>query len=306
MQRRVFLDDECDAHFKERGFVRLPLLTGDEVEALKRRIDVLRPDDSFAPEGRRVTFHCSFLDTNKQYRRQVWDLLEPLFRPIIDKHLSGFRALQCNIYVKPPGRGYFIMHQNWPALDNLDDTSLTLWCPLVDADETNGVLRLIPGSHKLLPHVQGPESLSFLETVDGLDDVIESLPFKAGEGVIFDDSLLHGSEPNRSDDARFALQLILVPEDAVPTFHFRDGDDRFELIEADTDFWLSYDASQLLSRQPEWKSLGFVANRNRRITPKEFKRLLSRRPRRGWAARTGRAAGAGLAQLLSMRARKQP
>jgi hypothetical protein len=258
------------------GLVRCPMLDPGQVQELLAQLAALQPDDRFAPEGTDVSYHCSFLDANRDYRRAVAEMARRAVAPVVESVLVDYEVLQANFYVKPSGAGEIGLHQNWPALTSLDDTSLTVWCPLVDVDPANGALRYVPGSHKLLPQVQGPESTSYFEQVlPRIDDLVETLTLRAGEGAIFDDGLIHGSERNTSSAARIALQVICVPRDETPVFYFRADGATFELIEAPPEFWLAHDLADLRRRQPGWSSLGFVRSRNRDLDEAELRRLLA-------------------------------
>jgi len=50
---------------------------------------------------------------------------------------------------------------------------------------------------------------------------------------------------------------------------------RFELIAVDSEFFIGTNFTDLFTRRPEWKSLGFVRNRNRYPTEEEFAALLA-------------------------------
>jgi ectoine hydroxylase-related dioxygenase (phytanoyl-CoA dioxygenase family) len=256
------------------------MLTPAEVKRALDRIRLLQPNDGFAPRTSQWTYHCSFLDAHLAYRREALALGKELFTACVERHLVGYRILQCNIYVKPPGVGEINLHQNWPAIADLSDTSLTLWCPLVDVDEENGVLKYIPGSHKLLPHVQGPDCHSFVEGMEAdLQDLLEWEALAAGEGIFADDSLIHGSEPNRSAQPRIAVQLILVPADATPAYFHKVDDDVFEIVEADDDFWVRHQHQDLRVRQADWRHIAFVRNENRSVPKGELEALLRDGPR---------------------------
>ena len=51
------------------------------------------------------------------------------------------------------------------------------------------------------------------------------------------------------------------------------------MVEAPPEFYLSSDILDLTQRQPDWKSLGFVENRNRFIDEEEFVALLAEGPK---------------------------
>ncbi|HEY7811215.1 MAG TPA: phytanoyl-CoA dioxygenase family protein [Allosphingosinicella sp.] len=292
--------------------MRRPMLSAEEVRFALASIAEMRPGDNFAPQATSWTYHCSFLDTDLAYRREAWGLGTKLFVRFVEESFHDYRIIQSNIYVKPPGTGQFGLHQNWPATADLNETTLTLWCPLVDVDEENGVVQFLPGSHKLLPHVQGPQSESFFEDlIPDLRPHLKWEPLPAGEGMIFDDALLHGSEPNRSATPRIAIQLILVPAESTPAFFYKVDDETFEIVRADWDFWLRHQHRDLLSRQPEWEHLAFVKSENRAVSLSEFEALLAAGAEIQWRglslervshAETGTAGGRGFLRRLLGRA----
>jgi hypothetical protein len=281
--RKIFFDGDLQERFRDSGYVHVPMLASEEVERILSVLETMRPADNFAPKGESAfgrTYHCSFLDRSIEYKRQTHELIKGIFAPHIDRYLNGYEILNCNFYVKPPGTGEFVIHQNWPAIADLNDTTVTVWCPLLDVVAENGTLQFVEGSHKLLPHVEGPSCPGFFDKFrkELIEKYLKPNPMSAGEALIFDDGLIHWSANNNSDRARVAIQILCVPRDAQPVYFFHDKahPERFELIEVDSDFYVTTAVSELLVRQPHWKSLGFVENRNRCITEAEFVELLSR------------------------------
>jgi hypothetical protein len=259
------------------------MLSAEEISHVLWRIEDLHPDDRFAPNGQngfQLRYHCSFLDTNVDYKRETHELLVSVFAPHVARYLSDYEILNCNFYVKPPRTGVFSIHQNWPAIADLNDTTVTIWCPLVDVIASNGALQLVAGSHKILPHVEGPNVPGYFRSFreELIRNHLKAIPMAAGEAIIFDDSLLHWSANNDSDVARVAVQVLCVPADAQPIYFFFDPEfpERFELIAADSEFFISTSIKDLAVRQPHWKSYGFVDNRNRYVDETEFVELLSR------------------------------
>ncbi len=280
--RKIFLDGALQSRFVDSGFVQVPMLSPDEVAHILSRLETLRPADAFNPSGEDFgrTYHCSFLDKSHEYKRDTHELIKSVFKPHIDQYLNGYEVLNCNFYVKPPGTGEFVIHQNWPAIADMNDTTVTVWCPLLDVVAENGTLQFVEGSHKILPHVEGPMNPGFF---DKIRDVLIAKYLKpnrmsAGEALIFDDGLIHWSANNMSDKARIAIQILCVPKDATPVYFFFDKNhpERFEIVKVDSNFFVDIDVAQLMTRQPEWESLGFVENKNRFITEEEFKDLLAR------------------------------
>jgi len=120
---------------------------------------------------------------------------------------------------KPPHEGSgFRWHQDSPYwahvcrhLDQLPNVMLTL----DDADEENGCLRVVRGSHRrgLLPGRQDDGVLGPLFTdprhFDEGAQCAAALP--AGSLLFFSPHTVHGSQPNRSDRQRRALVITYQP-----------------------------------------------------------------------------------------------
>ncbi len=278
--RTIFRDSERQARFDADGYVRAPMLDTMQLSALMAEFAALRPHDGFAPDGNgfaRNSYHCTFLDTDHAYKRATFDLFTRHFAHVLDRFLVDYRILTANFYIKPSGRGELPIHQNWPVLEDFAATSVTIWCPLVDVGVSNGTLHVVPGSHKLVPHVEGPDSPAYFTTfADRLYGHMTPLLAPAGEGFIFDDGLVHGSPPNLSETPRIAVQITCVPAELTPVFFFKESEARFELIEAEPEFYIEQGVGDLLTRKDWWRSRGHITSRNRQIGEAEFLSLLSR------------------------------
>lgn len=79
---------------------------------------------------------------------------------------------------------------------------LTCWCPLDDATEENGTVRLIPGSHRngILPHDRQPGTNDLVGAPAESEGML--VEAKAGDVVAFSSLTLHATGANRSDKAR--------------------------------------------------------------------------------------------------------
>jgi len=122
------------------------------------------------------------------------------------------------IFRKLPGSGRVIWHQELdfrghrgtPALD--PPRNITAWFAFTPADRGNGCVRAYPKSHHA-PLVRRPVAKG--AGVFGHDYVFENLP--AGEPVameaapgqffLFDESVVHGSEPNDSNRERCGISI---------------------------------------------------------------------------------------------------
>lgn len=281
--RQILHDLGLQEQLLDIGYVRVPLLDDDELAGFAAEVDEMRPDDGFAPLGdgfyNRSTYHCTFLDTNTAYKRQANEAIRRVFQPAIDRYVVDYRILTSNIYVKPPGRGRFQIHQNWPTLEDLSVTTLTVWCPLQDTTAANGTLHIVPGSHKLTPDVATPSEPPFFSSFETelVEQYLEPIDVKAGEALIFDDSLIHWSPENLSDAPRRAVQIETVPAESQPVLfhqHRSGGVVEWELFEVGFDFFVDRSIAEVIGRPTTLQTLGRRPNANRPMTVDEFDSLL--------------------------------
>ncbi len=280
--RKIFFDENSQKEIIEKGYTKVQLLEDKEIAHIMKEIKELRPDDRFDPKPDEYgfTFHFTFIDTNIEYRRKTHDLLQSVFSPHIKRLLINYDFITCNFYLKSPGKGQLHVHQNWNMTANQKETSVTIWCPLIDVDEHNGTLQVVEGSHKLVPNIESymckPFFYNYCESL--MKEYSKPIPLKAGEAIIFDDTLIHWSSNNNSSEPRFVASAICVPVEAIPVFYYPDQSNevnRFELVELNKEFFIENSFQDLNSRPRNLKSLGFIENKNIDVSEDEFLVLLN-------------------------------
>jgi ectoine hydroxylase-related dioxygenase (phytanoyl-CoA dioxygenase family) len=207
------------AALRERGYCALPpLVDAATLAALRADLDGLHLRDP-------ATNAYGIL------RHNLWREL-PAFRALllggalaeVARSLLGAREVvffQDNLIWKPPGTSARLeWHQDfayWP-LDRPD--GLTLWLALDDADEANGCLRYVPGTHLLGERAAtdfvagaGQPVSADLPPLDAAGCEGEAAPVRAGEALAHHPLTWHMSGPNSTPRPRRAWSLTwLSPE----------------------------------------------------------------------------------------------
>lgn len=136
-------------------------------------------------------------------------VLTNLIGPNVQLHHS-------KMLVKPPENGAaFPMHQDHPYFPHESHSMLAASVHLDDADERNGCIHVIPGSHK-----QGPiehEGSYYLSSEDYPIDSGVACPAEAGDVLIFNYLTIHGSKPNRSERTRRNVLFQYRDPEDLPT-----------------------------------------------------------------------------------------
>ena len=95
---------------------------------------------------------------------------------------------------------------------------ISVWIPLVDVDERNGCLQLLPGSHRwgLLGGARDSERVvQMFEDVEQRGKPVV-LPMRRGDALAFSNLTCHASTVNTTDEMRWSIDLrYVVPEAAA-------------------------------------------------------------------------------------------
>lgn len=142
-------------------------------------------------------------------------------------------------------------HHDVTFTDERSFRSLLLWCPLVDCGPDGGALQVLPGSHRWFSGIRPstPSSVPQVTSESQEDLVARAVGYelRAGDGILIDAAMVHGSAANATDRVRPAVTFCLVPRNA-PVLHFhQDEQGRLGGWAVDDEFFTSHD----LSLRPE-------------------------------------------------------
>lgn len=120
-------------------------------------------------------------------------------------------AVQTMCYFKPPGSRGQALHQDNFFLRARPGTCVAAWLALDRADEANGCLLVVPGSHRwpVLCTTAADTAQSFTDITVPVPPGTRPrpVPMEPGDVLFFNGSLVHGSNPNRTA-SRFRRSLI--------------------------------------------------------------------------------------------------
>lgn len=211
----VFKDEQLQRKFDDMGFVRLNVLSQDETKRLLSSYEAL-------PRPRESGFHCTMFSPEEDLRTSVDAIIKDALVDKLNAHFVQHTALYGNFMVKEPGvESEWFVHQDWAYVDETEHVSVAVWVPLIDLTEENGVLCVVPGSHKIPNIVRGPGVTDPWTDLHQIikEDCHEKIILKAGEAIVWHHRLVHFSPPNLSSTARVAATLIYTPFD-VPVIHY--------------------------------------------------------------------------------------
>ncbi|MES2459634.1 MAG: phytanoyl-CoA dioxygenase family protein, partial [Armatimonadota bacterium] len=235
------LTSDAIAGYQRDGFALLrEVASPDEVAAYRAFITGLTNEyaKGYKPLDQRDTYGKAFIQLTNLWQRQ-----EAIARFTMARRFAriaaelmgvdGVRIYHDQALYKEAGGGHTPWHQDqqyWP-LDGVP--CVTLWMPLVDADENMGTMRFAAGSQNL--GYLGPQNISddsearFGQMIaDAGYEVISVGAMKAGDATFHNGWTLHGAPGNSSaSTTREVMTIIYLADGAVisvPDTKQREGD----------------------------------------------------------------------------------
>lgn len=208
------LNDDLIEQYRDTGYLApLRVLSSIEAGEIRAKLEAFEADAGPLAGKLRQKSHLLFTWLNDLIRHEsILDAVEDLIGPDILCWGTSF-------FIKEPHNpAYVSWHQDstyW-GLEPAD--IVTAWVALSDSTTENGAMRVIPGSHTMaqVPHRDTFRSDNLLsrgqEIMVDVDPVqAVTLTLKAGEMSLHHVRLIHGSEPNPSDQRRIGFAIRYLP-----------------------------------------------------------------------------------------------
>ena len=224
------LSNEQVAFFEEHGYIRLESVFKD-AEIGEMSVDLDWQIETWAGKGpgwsgewRRVYMDAETERQSKlvalhdlhRYSKAWCDAVTHprLVGAIADLIGPNVELHHTTLHAKPPETGHpFPMHQDWAFYKHADGRYVDCLIHLDDADDENGCIRFLDGSHRRggLDHVvefpDGSPCTPHLPTDEWhLDDTVP-VPAKRGDVVVFSIHMVHGSHINQSGQVRRVVRV---------------------------------------------------------------------------------------------------
>jgi ectoine hydroxylase-related dioxygenase (phytanoyl-CoA dioxygenase family) len=253
----IFKDPKQTKFFNENGYVIVPFLSERQIQEL------LALYQKFYPDGVEGFFTTTFAN-NVEHREQVNSSIRSICLERTNELLENYQTFFSSFIVKAPGpKSELIMHQDMTLLDERMYTGTNIWCPLVDLTDQNGAIEVLPKSHRFFKTFRGSSIPDIYDNVvPEVKEIMMSCKLKAGEAIIFDQSIIHYSPPNLSDRERPVINTFVAHKDAQIKICYWDkesGKNEIEIFEQENDFLEKFEnfGHNIFSRPSIGKSLGF-------------------------------------------------
>jgi len=274
---RVFKDEEHQIQFERDGYIVLPFYDRDEISKLTNIYKRLHPKDE-------TGFFPSTFSSDRNYRIEADREIRRACERSVAAYFQDIKVICGSFIVKSPvPESAMCVHQDMTLVDESKYTGINIWVPLIDLNDENGTLEVLPRSHRIFPTYRGSSIPEFFaDCSDDIKPYMTKLYPKAGEAVIFDQSIIHYSKANRSDNIRIVTNTYFTHRDAAfQTCYWEESyGDKVELFEQSDSFMTDFEqfGENIHARPKVGTSMGLVEYNFPKIDAQAMERLYGKVP----------------------------
>ena len=196
--------------YEDNGYISpIDILSKDESNEIREEIERIEKDwpNELDGLGRNYIHFISPVFDKIPHNQKILDAVESII---------GKDILVCGttLFIKNPDqKGFVSFHQDAKYIGLEPHNWVTVWIAITDANEKNGCMRMLPGSHKenLKHHEQNFDENNLLTRGQTIKNVslneTEPVILKAGQMSLHHPKIVHGSGLNYSDDRRIGFVI---------------------------------------------------------------------------------------------------
>jgi len=208
------LNKEQIEQYHETGYISpINVMSEDEAAGYKEKLEAAErdhPEHIHAENRNNAHLSFKFLD-ELAYHPVILDVVEDLLGPDFSLWASVLFIKEAN------SKGFVSWHQDATYMGMNKNTFLSPWIALSPSNLDTGCMSMIPGSHKqhIVEHEDTFGADNILTRGQRVNDVDESkaehLILRPGQMSVHHCEVIHGSQPNLSNERRigFALQSYM-------------------------------------------------------------------------------------------------
>lgn len=232
----IFKDASLQNELEESGYVIIPFYSHDDI----KKINAFYKENT---QTNNTGFQPTTYFNSLEYRLKASAFIKNIAHSYIEKYLQDYKTYMGSFIAKHPDKNSELgVHQDMTLVDESKFMGINIWSPLCDTNTKNGALYLIPKSHRIFPTYRNANIKNIYDKhYSIIKKYMQPIFMKAGEAIIFDNSILHFSPPNLSKEIRIATNVFITHKDAKITIAYHDKEsNKIEHFEQEDDFFTTY------------------------------------------------------------------
>lgn len=215
----MFRSKAYQTAMNRQGFVVLPLLTEEAVQALRNLYEQHFNDSQI--DGMFATHNRSNVELGKFLSNEIIRIVNPA----LEEKFKNYQTFVAHFVVKSAQlEDEFVLHQDWDIVDEKKYNSYHIWIPLNFTSQLNGGMFVLPKSHRFFRNSRsGSLGTPTVATTDLDDALLVDLNIPQGQALIWNDATFHGSRPNLSEDKRISVVVVAHEVNAKTEYKHYDS-----------------------------------------------------------------------------------
>jgi hypothetical protein len=214
----IFKDTEIEQFFLENGYAYIQnFLNEKDIEFLFRLYSSLHTHSDSQQKQWNSLYHLEDgigLDVSGKIKQ----ILSPY---LTDTFLDWQFPVGTFMTKNPVKDNISELHRDFTSLDETAYALRNIWIPLVDINETNGALYVIPKSHRLFNDIRPMfAEWPYKHLIEELMPYSKTIYARKGDLVVYADRTLHGSVKNTTSGTRPVVHGGILHESAC-TYYFK-------------------------------------------------------------------------------------
>lgn len=242
--RQSFKDVDLQQKFEKYGYIILRnFISEKEIEYLTGVYE----ETKNVVENK--SFFISQWSNNKELKFKINNAVQKVILEKAQEHLLDYVPVFGVFGVKHPREdSAMYLHGDWTHVDEKKYRTVNVWCPLLEINDENGAICLLKGSNRLFNYIRGaaiPDAFNYLGE-EALQPYLTDIYLNAGDVIMWDHCIIHGSRKNISKQTRVAAILNMRPADSTFYLYFANPMGKPEHIDVyapPPDFFLEQDSA---------------------------------------------------------------
>lgn len=216
-----FISEELRQNINNLGYSIIPLLNKEEVENFRK----LYQEIASVEKSKDAKLFVSSRDCSFDESIILSDKIRDVIAPKLEEIASNIDIYGGAFIVKPQDfLNEFSLHQDFTLAEREKNQMLAIWIALQDTTEENGAFFLIEKSHLLPQNYISASYNNFKILRKEIDsEFIKTMNLKAGQAIIFNENMFHGSFSNKSTNPRIAI-TARISDKGAPFVYYQKID----------------------------------------------------------------------------------
>jgi hypothetical protein len=239
-----FLNESHKQAFETNGYTIVNNVVSEiAIQKILAAYQLLSIHKDFYPAEGFITSANYGKDVQIKVHKVLSDVTLEILPLIFDLNKVHYNLLNTLVLKFCKDTSSFFPHQDVSFVEENKGVTILAWIPTENIDQSNGSLLVLPKSHQPFrwqhTHDQTNSPLSHLKN-DILKDMIP-VYLNKGDLVLFDNTLIHASSPNKTNEVRIVMNTGLASK-THELIHYKilpHHPTQIEKFKIDEDFWHS-------------------------------------------------------------------